>query len=87
MQGRLTREDGVCKGVLAGIHPEELSVKWSNMGKEALHLGGAWWSANNPSMVAAGAEGIMVKNIGFVWAQAKGCSRDEYIYTLAKYII
>ena len=37
-------------------------------------------------IVAAGAVGIMVDNTGFVWAQAKGCSKDEFIYTLAKYI-
>ena len=37
-------------------------------------------------IVAAGAVGIMVDNSRFVWAQAKGCGRDEFIYTLAKYI-
>ena len=37
-------------------------------------------------IVAAGAVGIMVDNTGFMWAQAKGCSKDEFIYTLAKYI-
>ena len=33
-------------------------------------------------IVAAGAVGIMVDNTGLVWAQAKGCSKDEFIYTL-----
>ena len=32
-------------------------------------------------IVAAGAVSIMVDNSGYVWAQARGCSRDEYIYT------
>ena len=36
--------------------------------------------------MAAGAVGVMIDNSGFFWAQAKGCSRDEFIYTLAKYI-
>ena len=35
---------------------------------------------------AAGAVGIMIDNTGCVWAQLKGCSKDEFIYTLAKYI-
>jgi hypothetical protein len=34
----------------------------------------------------AGAVAIMVDNSGFVWGFSNGCSRDEYIYTLAKYI-
>ena len=69
---------------MAGLHLEELSVEWSNLEG----FGGAQiipvWLEN---IVAAGADAIMVDNYGFIWAQAKGCSRDEYIYTLAKYII
>jgi hypothetical protein len=37
-------------------------------------------------IVEAGAVGIMVDNSGFVCAQARGCSKDEFFYTLAKYI-
>ena len=34
-------------------------------------------------IVEAGAVEVMVDNSGFVWAHTRGCSRDEYIYTLA----
>ena len=37
-------------------------------------------------IVEAGAVAIMVDNSGFCWAHARGCSRCEYIYTLAKFI-
>ena len=34
----------------------------------------------------AGAVAMMGDNSGVVWGFRNGCSRDEYIYTLAKYI-
>ena len=37
-------------------------------------------------IVEAGAVATMVDNSGFCWAHSKGCSRDEYIYSLAKFI-
>ena len=37
-------------------------------------------------IVEAGAVAIYVDNSGFVWSHRKGCSRDEWIYTLAKFI-
>ena len=39
-------------------------------------------------IVAAGAVAVMVMvdNSGFVWAHARGCSRDECIYTFPNYI-
>jgi hypothetical protein len=37
-------------------------------------------------IVKAGAVVIMVDNSGFCWAHKKGCSRCDYIYTLAKFI-
>ena len=41
------------------------------------------WAAD---IVEVGAAAIYVDNNGFVWVCQNGCSRDEYIYTLAKYI-
>ena len=61
---------------MAGLHLEELGVEWSNLegfgGAQTIPV----WVDD---IVAAGADGIMMDNSGFVWAQAKGCSRDEYI--------
>ena len=37
-------------------------------------------------IVKAGAVALYIDNSGFVWAYAKGCSKDEWIYTLAKFI-
>ena len=37
-------------------------------------------------IVEAGAVALYVDNSGFVWAHRKGCSRDEWIYTLAKFM-
>jgi hypothetical protein len=42
----------------------------------------AWMEA----IVEAGAVALYVDNSGFVYAYAKGCSKDEWIYTLAKFI-
>jgi hypothetical protein len=42
----------------------------------------AWMKA----IVEAGAVALYVDSSGFVYAYAKGCSKDEWIYTLAKFM-
>ena len=42
----------------------------------------AWVEA----IVEAGAVALYIDNAGFVYAHRKGCSKDEWIYTLAKFI-
>jgi hypothetical protein len=37
-------------------------------------------------IVEAGALALYVDNSGFVYAYTNGCSKDEWIYTLAKFI-
>ena len=37
-------------------------------------------------IVEAGAVAVFIDNAGFVWAHRKGSSRDEYIWTLAKFM-
>ena len=37
-------------------------------------------------IVEAGAVAVFIDNSGFVWAHRKGCSRDEYVWTLAKFM-
>ena len=73
----LPREDGVCKRI--GSWPAYIL-------KNSVLNGQTWRGLEEHDIVAAGAVGIMVDNSRFVWAQAKGCGRDEFIYTLAKYI-
>jgi hypothetical protein len=38
-------------------------------------------------IVEAGAVAVFVDNSGFVWAHRRGSSRDEYIWTLAKFMV
>ena len=42
----------------------------------------AWMEA----IVEAGALALFIDKSGFVYAHQKGCSKDEWIYTLAKFI-
>jgi len=37
-------------------------------------------------IVEAGAVAVFIDNSGFVWAHRKGFSRDEYVWTLAKFM-
>ena len=68
-----SREEGVCKGSVAGLHTEELSEGW-------VDLEGFGAAQTIPIWV----EDIVKVDIsGFVLAPTRGCSRDEYIYTLA----
>ena len=75
---------------MTGLHSEELSEGRADLRQEALHPGRVWAAQTIPiwveDIVEAGAVEVMVDNSGFVWAHTRGCSRDEYIYTLAKYI-
>jgi hypothetical protein len=38
-------------------------------------------------IIRAGAAGTMVDISDFVWSHTNGCSSDEYIYTLSKYMV
>ena len=75
---------------MVSIYSWEHGIEWEDLGKEAFYLEGFGGAQTIPvwveDIVAAGAVGIMIDNTGFVWAQLKGCSKDEFIYTLAKYI-
>jgi len=68
-------------------HEERNGKKW---GKSLSVLEGFGGSAGLPvwveEIVEAGAVAVFIDNSGFVWAHRKGCSRDEYVWTLAKFM-
>ena len=89
---------GVCYPVkreyIKGVWPEyihkNVERNGRTWGRRLSVLEGFGGSGGLPAwveeIVEAGAVALYVDNSGFVWSHRKGCSRDEWIYTLAKFM-